>query len=69
MAGRLNEGNQDLNRDFPTWKDYESAERDKTFDIFETRQVETQLVMNWILNFPFVLSANFHDGAIVANYP
>ena len=69
LAGRLNEGNQDLNRDFPTWQDYETAEKDKTFDIFETRQIETQLVMNWILNFPFVLSANFHDGAIVANYP
>merc|ERR1712223_813979 len=39
LAGRLNEGNQDLNRDFPTWQDYETAEKDKTFDIFETRQI------------------------------
>jgi hypothetical protein len=69
LAGRLNEGNQDLNRDFPTWKDKESLEENTDFDIYERREVETKLVMNWILSFPFVLSANFHDGAIVANYP
>jgi carboxypeptidase M len=59
LLGRFNANKYDLNRNFP--------------DLFQCNQApiqtETQLVLNWFDNNSFVLSANFHTGAAVVNYP
>jgi len=60
VVGRQNANGQDLNRNFP---DY--------FDSWHEpyRQPETQSIMDWVTETQFVLSANMHGGAVVANYP
>lgn len=60
VVGRYNAVNIDLNRNFP--------------DMLKgTEQyllaAETRAVINWLPMFNFVLSANLHGGAMVANYP
>merc|ERR1719489_754612 len=62
-AGRNNANNIDLNRNFPKQFD-EPVSRLKA-----GREPETLAAMDWILNNPFVLSANLHGGAVVASYP
>ena len=55
----------DLNRNFPTWADVNKTVE----ELFAGRQAETRHMMRLILASPWVLSANFHDGAVVAAYP
>ena len=59
VIGRSNANGIDLNRNFP----------DRLNRNPQTRQPETLAVMKWLEEYPFVLSANIHNGALVANYP
>jgi hypothetical protein len=59
---RGNAHNIDINRDFP----------DRVNDSVNTtagREPETAAIMNWSAQHNFVLSANFHTGVLVTNYP
>ncbi|CAN7993032.1 unnamed protein product, partial [Ixodes hexagonus] len=78
LLGRTNAMGVDLNRDFPDLEKLlpgdQSTRRIKADHLFTGEldhvvQPETRAVMEWILTIPFVLSANFHGGALVANYP
>jgi len=62
LGRRGNANNVDLNRNFPDQFD----DPDNTGT---GRQVETQAVMAWVTEHSLNLSANFHGGALVANYP
>lgn len=59
ITGRTNANGVDLNRNFP----------DRFGRTEKNRAAETKAVMDWIAEYPFVLSANIHNGALVANYP
>ncbi|KAB0791260.1 hypothetical protein PPYR_03060 [Photinus pyralis] len=59
--GRENANEVDLNRNFPDQFGVQKFNK--------VQEPETKAVMDWILSEPFVLSANLHNGALVANYP
>lgn len=63
VARRANGRRVDLNRDFP---DFSTSDNVNTP---EGREPETQAVMRWQASRRFRLSANFHGGAEVVNYP
>lgn len=71
-SGRQNTNNKDLNRNFPDRLNFKSQkELQNTAESFFTqgREPETLAMMLWIVNNPFVLSANLHGGSVVASYP
>ncbi|KAH8289572.1 hypothetical protein KR054_007280 [Drosophila jambulina] len=64
-VGRGNAAGIDLNRDFPDRLEQSHVHQLRA----QSRQPETAALVNWIVSKPFVLSANFHGGAVVASYP
>lgn len=53
----------DLNRDFPDFTETDNK------NVPDGRAPETQAIMKWQAQHRFVLSANYHGGAEVVNYP
>jgi len=68
-SGRGNHNDKDLNRDFPDQYRPSDAQLLSEEDLLAGRQSETQAMMKWILDNPFVLSMSIHGGAVVASYP
>ncbi|XP_030568797.1 carboxypeptidase D isoform X3 [Drosophila novamexicana] len=64
-VGRGNAAGVDLNRDFPDRLEQQHVNQLRA----QNRQPETAALAEWIVSKPFVLSANFHGGAVVASYP
>ena len=64
-TGRHNGNQIDLNRAFPSWDDVSLSKK----ELLERSEPEVAAVVDWVFSQPFVLSANFHDGAVVVNYP
>jgi len=80
LIGRSNAHGVDLNRNFPDldkifyYMDEQKMGRyDHLLDLFsnanENFEPEVKAVGEWTLSLPFVLSANLHEGDLVANYP
>lgn len=66
---RWNANDTDLNRSFPDYPDDFSGNRmTETMDT-AGRQPEVVLIMDWSAANSFTLMANYHAGALVANYP
>ncbi len=62
QATRGNANGVDLNRNFPD-------RIDDTSNTTAGREQETQVMMRWVKKHNFSMSANFHGGAQVVNYP
>ncbi|KAE9556578.1 hypothetical protein FO519_000272 [Halicephalobus sp. NKZ332] len=79
LIGRSNAHDIDLNRNFPDldslfyyFENMEVPRYDHLLELFNDEhkyEPEVQAIGQWTLSLPFVLSANLHEGDLVANYP
>ncbi|XP_072883049.1 LOW QUALITY PROTEIN: carboxypeptidase N catalytic chain [Hemitrygon akajei] len=75
MSGRANARGVDLNRNFPdlhlALQKLEGRNHHIPLDSNWEQQVEreTYAIIRWVQSYNFILSANLHGGAVVANYP
>ncbi|KAF0298301.1 Carboxypeptidase E [Amphibalanus amphitrite] len=80
VTGRANANRVDLNRDFPDLdrlayrlQEHQIGANNHLMDLVtgldHLPQPETMALMRYIVDQPFVLSANMHGGDLVANYP
>ncbi len=70
LGSRYNAQAQDLNRSFPAYPDdFQGTSFDSEIVDFGGFPVEVAQIMQWGIKNNFVLSGNFHTGALVANYP
>jgi len=80
LTGRSNANGVDLNRDFPNLdrviysnEKHHLEQNNHLLDQIQQLdyqpQQETVAAIRWIMEYPFVLSANLHGGDLVANYP
>ena len=63
VHGRPNANEVDLNRNFPRLSNPARTGDGKAID------TENQAIIQWSKNIPFILSADFHGGDLVVNYP
>ena len=73
LLGRANLNGVDINRDFPDLDivAFRGGNKEDFINalVSHKMQPETRAAVIWILSNPFVLSANLHNGALLANYP
>jgi len=70
LGSRYNANGFDLNRAFPSWPDELTGTRFDGMPLnIQGRQPEVRHIMEWTADNSFTLSANFHTGALLVNYP
>jgi len=69
-GSRFNANGVDLNRAFPRYpQDFSGTVYEEGMPSLTGLQPEVEHIVAWTLEEHFVLSANFHTGALVVNYP